>query len=346
MRSALLAVLVAAGVTLTAQKPVPPPEPKPAGPAPDQLISNIPILTIANLIVPDKVLDDVLHGEEDDGWDSGWFRDHFSTRPPTPKPKEEVEEETQDQHSILDDIAGSEKLVISSNEPRGPSPARAGLWALIASPFAVVHAEQPAPDGVQFLFTSLGVSTGEAFDVRIVNHTGKPVTLPPGGLVLRPLKKQAAERVTREFNQHAAKAVRVRMSGYCLQFRKDPPKAGMVFAAAPEPMQQQFAAAPIIFRAAAAMHKKGLYKPTGNATAYFHSVRQWAWWTQEQRFTEETFTTALLEYTKKNLQNAKQPWSKDAEAYVRATAPNRWADIVNTLRLAQKLAVRKSRAAR
>jgi hypothetical protein len=326
MKAGLLALTCAAGVTLAAQNPVPAPAPRQGSPE----IYQPPLVTIADLL-HDQIVEDMI-----DAYDE-WYDQQ---RRPKPVPREQVQEDTQDQHSVLDDIAGDEKLVISSNRP---APREPDVWRLFSSPFAVVSAEQPAAGGLQFLFTSLGVSTGEAFDVRIVNHTGKPVTLGPGGLVLRPLKKNAAEQLTREFNQQAAKAVKVRLSGYCLQFRKDPPKAGMVYVAAPAETQEQYAAAPIIFRSASLMKKKGLLKPTGNPTSYFHSIRQWAWWTQEQRFTEETFTTALLDYTKKNMQNAKQPWSKEAEAYVRASAPNRWADIANTLRLAQKIAAKHMR---
>ena len=205
----------------------------------------------------------------------------------------------------------------------------------------MLSASQDKASGLQFLVTSLGRSTGEAFDVQVVNNTGKPVELRPGAVVLRPLKDAAAKRLTREFADAGKKAVRLRMNGYCLQFLKLPPKAGMIFTAAPADVQKQFAGARDIFVAAGALNRRGLIKPTGNAESYFHSIRQWAWWTREQKFTESSFTNAMLEYTKKNLANAKQPWTKEAEAYVRATTPKRWADIRNVLRLADLAAARK-----
>ena len=327
-----------AGVTAVAQNPPPRPTP-PGGKAPHSWVKIHPVVTIANLIVPDEVLNEALEGL--DGANSWTELNRLIRRDDVPLPQ--VNTAVQDQESVLEDIAGDEKLVIASSAPAGRemAPSRGGLWGIFQAPFAVVSASQETPGGLKLLFTSLGVSSGEAFDVQVVNDTGKPVEVRPGGIVLRPLKDGAAQQLTRQFAKAGGKAVRMKMLGYCLQFQKQPPKAGMVFSIAPADVQQQYAPAHDVFRAAWALNKRGLIKPTGNPAAYYHSIRQWAWWTQEQRFTQETFTSAMLEYTKKNLANAKQPWTKEAEAYVRATAPKRWADIISVLRLAEKIDARR-----
>jgi hypothetical protein len=340
MKVALLCgAVVIAGMTVGAQNP---PPPKPVGPPPDNsIVSRDPILVIANLIVPDEVLEDAV------GPGNESFTDLMRLIGPrfTPPAKEsDLESSVQDQDSVLEDIAGDEKLVISSASPAGgPAPSRGGIWAIFRSPFAVLSAAQAPPGTLKFLFTSRGVSSGEAFDVQVVNDTGKPVELRPGALVVRPLKSGAGDRLTREFAAAGSRAVKLKMLGYCLQFRKQPPKAGMIFTLAPQETQREFTPAHQVFAAAFTLKQRGLIKPTGNPTAYYHSIRQWAWWTREQKLTPEAFTREMLEYTKKNLANAKQPWTKEAEAYVRATVPKRWTDITNVLRLADMMAERARR---
>src|SRR5438046_1021307 len=107
------------------------------------------------------------------------------------------------------------------------------------------------------------------------------------------------------------------MRAYCLEFQKRPPAAGTVFAVAPTEMQTGFKPAHIVFRAAEELRKRHLLGEQGSPTSYFHSIRQWAWWTREQKFTSTAFLAAFVEYTHKNLTAAKQPWTQETEAYIR-----------------------------
>jgi hypothetical protein len=313
-------------------------EPKKDASRISQLSTEAGVLVALGALLPENEVDELL--DLMDALDTmpryGFGGGMQRLDPPTIK-LDDVDSDMQEE-SILDEI--DEVLVLASSAPA--EGLRHTLLALLRSPFAVLHAEEQA-SGVKILFTSLGVSSGEAFDVQVINTTGKPVQFKLASMVLQPLKKAAGERVAREFSKAAGKAVRVKMLGYCMQFLKLPPKAGTIFAAAPQQVQQQFTSASTIFNAARALNGRGHIKPPGaaNPQAYFHSIRQWAWWTREQKFTEPTFTNAMLEYTKKNLANAKQPWTKEAEAYVRATAPKRWADIGSVLGLADRFIARK-----
>jgi hypothetical protein len=51
----------------------------------------------------------------------------------------------------------------------------------------------------------------------------------------------------------------------------------------------------------------------------------------EQNLNDARFTEAFLGHTKKNVEAARQQWSKQAEDMIRAASPNRWRDIVKIL---------------
>jgi hypothetical protein len=244
------------------------------------------------------------------------------------------DEEMATPESILDEIP---RTLVIAGAARDLGHERGGVWALLTSPFAVVSAASQEPAPLRMLVTSLGVPTGDAFSVQFLNQGSAPITLPPGSLTLRPLKKEAGERAVREFSRLRGRLTTTTMFGYCLNFSKLPPRRGMVYAIAPQALQQQSRSARDVLLAASALYNRRLIKPDGDPRSYFHSLRQWAVWSREQRFTPQSFTSALLDNAKKNLAAAKQPWTPQAEAYVRGTAPKRWTDVTNVLRLADKL---------
>jgi hypothetical protein len=247
----------------------------------------------------------------------------------------------QELESILDEI--DPVTVIASNRAgvRGTSPGRA-LWSLLQSPFAVVHAAaQDEALPLRMLVTSLGVSTGDAFTVQFLNLGATPITLPRGSLTLRPLKPEAGERAKSEFTQLTGRATTVTMYGYCLNYEKLAPRAGMVYAIAPRAVQEKNLPVRRILRAATVLNAGRLLNPEGDRRQYVHSIRQWALWTAEQRFTERPFTNAMIGHARKNLSQTKQPWTSAAEATARASAARRWRDVSNVLLLANEASARQ-----
>lgn len=264
------------------------------------------------------------YGDDSSGWLPVDFDDSF---------------QDQELESILDEI--DPVLVIASNRA-DPDERVSGLRLLssiVRSPIAVVHAsgQEPKPT-LRMLVTSLGVSTGDAFRVQFVNQGFGPVALPRGGVTLRPLKKAAAARALSEFSALSGRVTTMNLFGYCLNYQKHAPRAGMVYVLAPRAVQERNLAVRELLRAATALNAAGLIKPEGDPREYLHSIRQWAVWTREQNFTERTFTRAMLDRAKKNLSGNQRQWTTDDDRFVRASAARRWADVSRVLALADKLA--------
>jgi hypothetical protein len=249
----------------------------------------------------------------------------------------------QEMESILDEI--DPVLVIASTMPsRTAVSARARAWALFTSPFAVVAAAPQDAPRLRFLVTSLGEATGDAFSVRFMNLGGGPVRVPRGSLTVRPLTKAAGDRVVREFQRLRGRATTVKMYGYCLDYLKLPPRAGMVFAVAPDTIQQRNGPVRDILASALALHRRKLIAPEGDPRQYLHSIRQWALWTRERKFTQATFADALIDRAKQNLEVAGRPWTKEIDAFVRGSAVKRWTDVSTVLRLADRVAAARRKA--
>lgn len=209
-----------------------------------------------------------------------------------------------------------------------------GVWlAPIAGPVQAQEAQTPAgPPPIRMLVTSLGTSTGEAFQAAIVNDGDKPVLIDGMRLVLEPLKSDTARRARSAIQKfRAEKPTTVKMTGYCLEFLRPPPIAGTLFRIAPQAAQE--AAGPVrrILEAGSRLRRQGRLNPDSEPTGYYHAIRQWAIWTQEQGFTEETFTNAFVEHTKKTLVASGRQWSAAAEQTLRQAAPGRWRDIQEVL---------------
>lgn len=253
------------------------------------------------------------------------------------------DQELDSSDSILHEI--DPVLVIASNrtDDGNAVPGRRGVWSFFRSPVAVVHAaNQDRVPVLRMLVTSLGVSTGEAFTVQFLNQGPTPITLPRGTLTLRPLKQEAAARAVGEFKQQTGRLTTLTMSGYCLDYRKVAPRAGMVYAVAPRAVQESNMPVREVLRSAAALNAHGFLKPEGDARQYFHSIRQWALWTRAQRFTERSFTSAMLDHAKKNALETRRRWTPDDEKFMRASAAKRWRDVNEVLRLADKVAQRRA----
>jgi hypothetical protein len=67
--------------------------------------------------------------------------------------------------------------------------------------------------------------------------------------------------------------------------------------------------------------------PDSEPAAYSHSIRQWAVWTVEQGFDETAYADAFVRHTRKNIEAARQKWSREMEETLRRAVPSRWRDI-------------------
>ena len=124
------------------------------------------------------------------------------------------------------------------------------------------------------------------------------------------------------------------MTGYCAEFLKAPPTAGSLFRIAPAAVQQQFAPMRKIMGAARRAYRAGQLHPDSDPTEYFHSIRQWALWTSEQRLDEQAFARRFLEHARKNLEGAGRAWTPQIETAIKGIVPNRWKDVTAVLRAA------------
>lgn len=196
------------------------------------------------------------------------------------------------------------------------------------------RAPKAAP--VQMLLTSLGQSTGEAFDLQIFNTGGRPFKLAADALVVEPLKdeakKQAQGAVQRLMS--SASPVTAKVNGYCMEMLKAPPTLGTVFRIASPELQQRFEPMRKIMDASRRVQQLGQLRPDSNPDGYFHAIRQWAMWTVQEKLNEKTFGNAFLEHTRKLVTANKQPWTKQAEDAIKQATPNRWNDIQRVLTLA------------
>jgi hypothetical protein len=185
---------------------------------------------------------------------------------------------------------------------------------------------------VRMLLTSLGTSTGEAFQAAIVNDTGRPVLLDGLRLVVEPLKPDTARRARNALQKfQAEKPTTVKMTGYCLEFLRPPPIAGTLFRVAPQSLQQQFGPMRRILEAGQRLRIEGRLTPDSEPRGYYHAIRQWAIWTTEMGFTEASFGDAFVAHTKKVFTESTRPWTGEVERTLRAAVPGRWADIQQVL---------------
>jgi hypothetical protein len=191
---------------------------------------------------------------------------------------------------------------------------------------------------VHAYLTSLGTSTGEAFDMVIVNEGAAPVHIGGDGVVISPIKK-GAEKSLRAAMQRASatrgpSVVTSRANAYCLEFKLKVPDQGMMFSVADREAQQKYAPAREILRASRRLQAANQLTPDSEPKDYFHSIKQWTVWVAEQRFTQPQYRAAFIERTKKNMEAMGRKWEKAYENALSALVPHRWEEIVKILRAA------------
>jgi hypothetical protein len=197
-------------------------------------------------------------------------------------------------------------------------------------------------------FVSLGRSTGEdAFRVVAANLGDRWTAVGMNGLVLEPVRGLTEQKLLGTMRDLGVTApTTATLTGYCRNFRKQPPRSGIVYRVAEAEKQRAAGLVPAILESSRGLRDAGeLHPDSRDANDYFHSIRQWAIWTDEQGFDERTFAEALLEHTRKNVAGAGRKWTKEIEAAARSIVPNRWRDVGRVLQEAKRLAAAPPRPA-
>lgn len=193
------------------------------------------------------------------------------------------------------------------------------------------------PSGLRAVITSLGGSTGETFEITVVNDGQRPVKLSASGLVVEPLKDAAKQQVQKQLAALASKnPITARVNAYCLEFVRRPPSPGTLFRIAGPELQQHFAGMRRVLDASRRLQQAGLLKPDSEPQAYFHAIRQWAIWTRQEGFTQESFAKAFVSRTRENFERMKQKWTGELEKAALGVVPGRWRDITAVLMEAGK----------
>jgi len=192
---------------------------------------------------------------------------------------------------------------------------------------------------VHAYLTSLGTSTGEAFDVTIVNDTAAPVHLTGDGVVVEPIRKgsDTNERagLQKAMATRGASVVTSKANAYCLEFKLNPPDQGSMFHVVDAATQRKYSAARDILHASRQLQASHQLQPDSDPQDYYHAIRQWAIWVEEQHFTTRAqYAQAFIERTKKNVVAVKQQWTKQMADTLDQLVPHRWDEIVKILRAA------------
>jgi hypothetical protein len=188
-----------------------------------------------------------------------------------------------------------------------------------------------APSALQLTVTSLGLASGAAYTVQVVNRGPAPVRIPRQVVVMEPTRKVMPPTIsTTSAGASSARGV-VTADGYCVELRRPVPAPGQLYRVAPPEVQAKAAPLAKMLDAAEGLRDSGRLNPDSDPAGYFHSIRQWSIWVAMERLDERGFTEAFVERTRKNVQDLKRPWTKEMERAVRGAAPNRWRDIVQVL---------------
>jgi hypothetical protein len=224
---------------------------------------------------------------------------------------------------------------------RSTAPMRGALSRLLASapPASPGEARGAIADQLLLYLVDVGRSTGESLKAIAVNRGPRPLVVRLNGLAIEPLDGISEQKLTEELRKAAGGPPTVALvNGYCLNFRKLPPTPGRVYRVAGIDKQRQAGPVPFILEASRRLREANGLHPDSDPREYFHSIRQWAIWTTEQRFDEQSFAAALLEHTKKNVIAAGRQWTKPIETAARGIVPGRWRDVGLVLQEARRLA--------
>jgi len=202
-------------------------------------------------------------------------------------------------------------------------------------PQASVQAAGQAATPISFSFVANGNPSGEAFELRIVDPSGKLKEIrAPDGLILEPLERGSAKPVSAAPGQ---KLVSQKFNAYCVKYDKDSPDPdGMYRVASPE-IQEKYKPVRAVIRAGRELAAAGKFHPDSDPAAYIISIRQYALWTRLENWNEEKFSEVFREKTRQIAAQSKVEWTKELDQALRALVPGRWRDISLVLEEARKL---------
>jgi len=199
---------------------------------------------------------------------------------------------------------------------------------------------QPAGGGagMSTLLTSLGTSTGEAFEIQVANDGKQPINLTGNGVVVEPLKRAVAQQAKQQISRLASRnPITQKLDAYCLEMLRQPPSLGTIFRVASPELQQKFAPMRRVLQAGQRLQQAGLLKPDSDPKGYFSAIKQWALWTRERSFDEKSYGDAFVEHTKKNAKEAGVQWTGQIEDGIRGLVPGRWKAITQILQAADQI---------
>ncbi len=235
--------------------------------------------------------------------------------------------------SVLSSIENSVVMAQGLRAPRIPW--ATGLVARRSSSRTWMQTTGRAAPEVKAIFVATGRSSGAAFQMTMVYDGPGPLALVDPGFVLEPVPSVSASQAEREIANVKGRRVTATIDAYCLQMRKPPPAAGMVYRLAKSPVQQRNPQLAPIMIASKALKETGQLHPDTDPIQYLHTIRQWALWSHEQGFkNERDFADAFIEHSRKNVAAAGRQWTSELEQSVRRLLPNRWRDITQVLTLA------------
>src|SRR5688500_8515665 len=123
-------------------------------------------------------------------------------------------------------------------------------------------------------------------------------------------------------------------TGYCLEFLRQPPSAGMLYRIAGPEVQKRFEPLRRVANAARRLADSGQLTPDSDPKSFVHSIAQWAIWSREQKFTQDGFTKAFVAHTRKAVEAAGRPWQREYGEAIEKVAPGRWQQIQRILQVA------------
>jgi hypothetical protein len=188
--------------------------------------------------------------------------------------------------------------------------------------------------GARVAIVAADRSTRLVFQLRVLNAPGQTVPVSvPDGLVLQPLKDPA-----RAVKGPAGGGGPALINGYCLNFAKLPPQAGMQYRVADHAVQEQYAPIARIMRASNTLAADGRLHPDTNPIAYADSITQLSIWSTVERWTPEEIERHFLEMTRKNVEATGRKWTGDLERLARQLVPPRLRDVAAVEAEAKRLA--------
>ncbi len=203
----------------------------------------------------------------------------------------------------------------------------------------------PSASGeISFSIVANGNSMGEAFELQVLDPTGKVKKIAmPEGVVLQPLKPGSAKPVA---TRAGGNVLTKKLYAYCLDFAKLSPEPGQLYRIAPQALQEKFKPLRAVLQGGRQLAAAGQLHPDSDPKAYVDSIRQYALWTKLENWDMQKFGEMFVQRTKKNAEALNVKWTKEMENALRGVVPGRWRDISAVLEQAKGIAQAAPQAAR